>query len=255
MTFFATASAQTPRLGTWIKLATVESVDIMADAGFDFVVIDLEHSPIDLTLAARMISAASAYGVDPLVRVPDHQAGTIQRVLDAGARGILAPRVDSVADAERVVAATRFPPLGRRGAGGTSRAGRWGLMSRDEYVRGGNEDVVCVPQLESPAAIDAAAGILAVPGVDAVFLGAGDLSLALGVRMNDPVVKESLDRARAAAAAAGKPCGAACVDASSAVGTAALGHQFLIMGNDATMLARTAHSMTRAFREQMGAAS
>ncbi|WP_327107374.1 HpcH/HpaI aldolase family protein [Nonomuraea glycinis] len=255
MTFFATASAQTPRIGTWIKLATTESVDIMASAGFDFVVIDLEHAPLDLTLAARMISAANAYGVDPLVRVPDHQGSTIQRVLDAGARGILVPHVDSVADAERVVAATRFPPLGNRGAGGTSRAGKWGLTGRDEYIRVGNEDVVCIPQLESPAAIDAADGILAVPGVDAVFLGAGDLSVSLGVRVTDPVVKESLDRARAAAAAAGKPCGAACVDAPSAVRAAALGHQFLIMGNDATMLARTAHTMAQAFREQIGATS
>ncbi|WP_326640950.1 aldolase/citrate lyase family protein [Nonomuraea fuscirosea] len=250
MGFFDTATARTPRLGTWIKLATVESVDIMASAGFDFVVIDLEHSPLDLSMTARMISAASAYGVDPLVRVPDHQGSTIGRILDAGARGILVPRVDSAADAERVVAATRFPPLGQRGAGGTSRAGRWGLTPRAEYVRTGNEDVVCIPQLESPAAIDAAADILAVAGVDAVFLGAGDLSLALGVGMNDPMVRSSLDRARTAAAAAGKPCGAACVDAASAHRAAAHGHQFLIMGNDATMLARTAHTMTEAFRKQ-----
>ncbi|MEU8364650.1 aldolase/citrate lyase family protein [Nonomuraea sp. NPDC048882] len=250
MGFFDTATARTPRLGTWIKLATVESVDIMASAGFDFVVIDLEHSPLDLSMTARMISAASAYGVDPLVRVPDHQGSTIGRILDAGARGILVPRVDSAADAERVVAATRFPPLGQRGAGGTSRAGRWGLTPRAEYVRTGNEDVVCVPQLESPAAIDAAAEILAVPGVDAVFLGAGDLSLALGVGMTDPTVQGLLDRARTAAAAAGKPCGAAVVDAAGGHRAAALGHQFLIMGNDATMLARTAHSMTEAFRKQ-----
>ncbi|MEV5892444.1 HpcH/HpaI aldolase family protein [Nonomuraea fuscirosea] len=250
MGFFDTATARTPRLGTWIKLATVESVDIMASAGFDFVVIDLEHSPLDLSMTARMISAAAAYGVDPLVRVPDHQGSTIGRILDAGARGILVPRVDSAADAERVVAATRFPPLGQRGAGGTSRAGRWGLTPRAEYVRTGNEDVVCIPQLESPAAIDAAAGILAVAGVDAVFLGAGDLSLALGAGMNDPTVRSSLDRARTAAAAAGKPCGAACVDAASGHRAAALGHQFLIMGNDATMLARTAHSMAEAFRKQ-----
>ncbi|MEV4090382.1 aldolase/citrate lyase family protein [Nonomuraea fuscirosea] len=107
-----------------------------------------------------------------------------------------------------------------------------------------------MPQLESPAAIDAAADILAVAGVDAVFLGAGDLSLALGVGMNDPTVRSSLDRARTAAAAAGKPCGAACVDAASGHRAAALGHQFLIMGNDATMLARTAHTMTEAFRKQ-----
>lgn len=245
MTFFA----ETLRLGTWIKLATVESVAIMADAGFDFVVIDLEHAALDLGMAAQMINLANAYGVDPLVRVPDHGESTIQRVLDAGARGVLVPRVDSAADAKRVVAACRFPPEGRRGAGGTSRAGRWGLLPRAEYLRVGNTEVVCIPQLESPEAIESASAILAVPGVDAVFLGAGDLSLALGAEMADPAVRALLDQARAAARDAGKPCGAACANADAAVRAADLGHQFLIMGNDATMLARTAHSMTRAFRE------
>ncbi|MFC6086918.1 HpcH/HpaI aldolase family protein [Sphaerisporangium aureirubrum] len=245
MTFFASATPATPRLGTWIKLATVESVEIMAHAGFDFVVIDLEHAPLDLGLAAQMITLATALGVDPLVRVPDHTESTIQRVLDAGARGILAPHVDSAEDARRVAAAVRFPPIGRRGAGGTSRAGRWGLTSRAEYLRTGNEDVVCVPQLESAAAVHAAPDILAVPGVDAVFLGAGDLSVSLGVEVADPSVQALLDQARTAAAKAGKPCGAACVDGPSAIRTAALGHQFLIVGNDATMLARTARSTVR----------
>jgi 4-hydroxy-2-oxoheptanedioate aldolase len=249
VSFFANASPGAPRLGTWIKLATVESVAIMADAGFDFVVIDLEHAPLDLGLTAQMINLATAYGVDPLVRVPDHGGSTIQRVLDAGARGILVPRVDSADDARRVVAATRFPPEGHRGAGGTSRAGRWGLLPRSEYVRIGNTEVVCVPQLESPEAIASAAGILAVPGVDAVFLGAGDLSLALGATPADPAVRDLLDQASSAARDAGKPCGVACANADAAVRAAARGHEFLIMGNDATMLARTAHSMTRAFRE------
>ncbi|GAA0440638.1 2-dehydro-3-deoxyglucarate aldolase [Acrocarpospora corrugata] len=246
MTFFGSA----PRLGTWIKLATVESVEIMAHAGFDFVVIDLEHAPLDLGLTAQMISMAAASGVAPLVRVPDHQPSSIQRVLDAGARGILVPRVDSAEDARRVVSAVRFPPLGSRGSGGTSRAGRWGLTPRAEYVRAGNEDVICVPQLESPAAVAAADDILAVPGVDAVFLGAGDLSLALGVEMADPELQGLLGRARAAAARAGKPCGAASVDAASAARAVALGHQFVIMGNDVTMLARTARTMVHSFHKE-----
>ncbi|GIH22533.1 2,4-dihydroxyhept-2-ene-1,7-dioic acid aldolase [Acrocarpospora phusangensis] len=246
MTFFMTS----PRVGTWIKLATVESVEIMAYAGFDFVVIDLEHSPLDLGLTAQMIAMAAASGVDPLVRVPDHQPSTIQRVLDAGAKGILAPHVDSAEEARRVVSAVRFPPFGSRGAGSTSRAGRWGLTPRAEYLRTGNEDAICVLQLESPAAVAAADEILAVPGVDAVFLGAGDLSVALGVETNDPDLLALLGRARAAAARAGKPCGAACVDGPSAARAVALGHQFVIMGNDATMLARTARTMVYAFREE-----
>ena len=242
------AHGRTPALGTWIKLDTTESVEIMADAGFDFVVIDLEHAPLGIDTTARMISLARAAGVLPLVRVPGHDAATIGRVLDAGAGGILVPHVDSADEARRVVSAMRFPPLGERGAGGTSRAGRWGLLPRAEYVRVGNEDVLCIPQLESEAAFHAAADILAVEGVDAVFLGAGDLSLSLGVRPADPRVQELLAAGRAAAAAAGKPCGAAAATAEAAVRAAGLGHQFVVVGNDATMLARTAHGLVGSVR-------
>jgi 4-hydroxy-2-oxoheptanedioate aldolase len=239
-------------LGTWIKLDTTESVEIMADAGFDFVVIDLEHAPLGLDTAARMISLARATRILPLVRVPGHDAAMIGRILDAGAGGILAPHVDSADEARRVVAATRFPPLGERGAGGTSRAGRWGLLPRAEYVRAGNEDVLCVAQLESVAAIEAAPEILAVDGVDAVFLGAGDLSLSLGLGPGDERVLELLAAGRAAAAAAGKPCGAAAAGAEAAVRAAGLGHGFLVVGNDATMLARSAHALVGSVRDGLG---
>lgn len=238
-----------PGLGTWVKLDTTESVEIMADAGFDFVVVDLEHAPLGLGTAARMIAMALTAGMLPLVRVPGHDAATIARVLDAGAGGILVPHVDTPEEARRVVAAMRFPPLGERGAGGTSRAGRWGLVPRTEYVRVGNEDVLCIPQLESAAAIEAAPKILAVDGVDAVFLGAGDLSLSLGLRPDDARVLELLAEGRAAAAEAGKPCGAAAATADAAVRAAGLGHEFVVVGNDATMLARTAHGLVGSVRD------
>lgn len=243
------------RLGAWIKLATTESVEIMAAAGLDFVVVDLEHSVIDLGLAGQMIALARAAGITPLVRVPGIDGPTIGRVLDAGAQGILLPHVDGPEDARRAVAAMRFPPLGERGAGGTSRAGRWGLLPRSEYVRTGNEEVLCIPQLESVAAIAAAREILAVDGVDAVFLGAGDLSLSMGTSMDDPRVAEQLAAGRAAAAAAGKPCGAAATGPESVERLAGLGHGFVVAGNDATMLARAAHRLVGASRDLLRAAS
>lgn len=240
-------------LGAWIKLGTTESVEIMADAGLDFVVVDLEHSVIDLGLAGRMIVLARAAGITPLVRVPSHDGSTIGRVLDAGAHGILVPHVDSAEEARHVVVATRFPPRGERGAGGTSRAGRWGLLPRAEYVRTGNEEVLCIPQLESAAAIEAAPQILAVDGVDAVFLGAGDLSLSLGIGSDDPRVADLLAAGRAAAAAAGKPCGAAAAGPESAARLAGLGHGFVVAGNDATLLARAAHGLVTGTRERLEA--
>jgi 2-keto-3-deoxy-L-rhamnonate aldolase RhmA len=255
MTDRFSATGRTPALGTWLKLDTTESVEIMADAGFDFVVIDLEHAPLGVDTTARMIAMALAARIRPLVRVPAGDTATIGRVLDAGAGGILLPHVDTPEEARQAVAAMRFPPLGERGAGGTSRAGRWGLLPRAEYVRVGNEDVLCIPQLESEAAFASAADILAVPGVDAVFLGAGDLSLSLGLTPNDEHVRDLLAAGRAAAAAAGKPCGAAAATADAAVRAAGLGHEFVVVGNDATMLARTAHGLVGAVRDGLGSGS
>jgi 2-keto-3-deoxy-L-rhamnonate aldolase RhmA len=115
--------------------------------------------------------------------------------------------------------------------------------------------VLCIPQLESEAAFASAADILAVPGVDAVFLGAGDLSLSLGLTPNDEHVRDLLAAGRAAAAAAGKPCGAAAATADAAVRAAGLGHEFVVVGNDATMLARTAHGLVGAVRDGLGSGS
>src|SRR5690606_40621933 len=141
-------------LRSWMKLASYESAEILAHAGFDFVVIDLEHTTLDLGAVSRHLAMARALGVDPLVRVPDHGHSVIQRVLDAGAAGVVVPHVDTAEQARAVVRATRFPPHGDRGSGSTSRAGRWGLLPRADYLDYGNTGALCVVQLESAEAID-----------------------------------------------------------------------------------------------------
>ncbi|BCB90997.1 HpcH/HpaI aldolase family protein [Phytohabitans suffuscus] len=247
-----TLSLDGPRtpIGAWIKLSVVESVEIMALAGFDFVVIDLEHGALDLADVSRLVAVASAHGLTPLVRVPDHGATTIQRVLDAGAQGVLVPHVDSPEQAEAVVRAVRFPPRGHRGSGGTGRAGRWGLLTREEYLRHGDTEVLCVPQLESAQAVAAGPEILAVDGVDAVFVGAADLALSLG---DSGPVPALVDTALADAARAGKPCGLATVTAAQAADAARRGARFLLVGNDAGMLARTAGRVAAEVRKELGA--
>src|SRR5690606_15219933 len=196
------APAQAP-VGTWLKIPAVEPAEIAAFAGFDFVVVDLEHAPLSVETAARMVTVAALAGVAPLVRVPDHGAATVQRVLDAGAHGVLVPHVDTVDEAAAVAGAARFPPRGRRGAGGTSRAGLWGMRPTAEYVAFGDEQALVVPQLESERAVAAAADILAVDGVDAVFVGAADLGLSAGLAPGDPALAQMVDHVLAAAARAG----------------------------------------------------
>ncbi|GAB3462686.1 4-hydroxy-2-oxoheptanedioate aldolase [Actinophytocola sediminis] len=233
-----------PPIGTWLKIPAPDTAEIAAAAGFDFVVIDLEHTLLSLETVYTLIAITSAHGVTPLVRVPDHGASMIQRVLDAGAGGVLVPHVDTPEQATAVARATRFPPAGTRGSGGTSRAGRWGGLPRAEYLEFGNKRALCLPQLESETAMRAADQILALDGVDGVLIGAADLSMEMGVAATDPKVTELIDSVLAVATSRGKPCGFALgADAARARELAARGFGFLIMSNDSSMLATAATTL------------
>ncbi|GLY94112.1 aldolase/citrate lyase family protein [Actinoplanes sp. NBRC 103695] len=235
-------------LGTWIKLSSPESVEIMAYAGFDFVVIDLEHTTLDLGAASTQIAMALALGVHPLVRVPDHGLSVIQRVLDAGAAGVVVPHVDTVEQARAVVRATCFPPRGDRGSGGTSRAGRWGLLPRADYLEYGNEQALCVVQLESEVAIRNAREILALDGIGAAFVGPADLSMSMGVAAGSDDMDRLVTSALAAAAAAGVPIGTA--SATSDQGRAALarGYDYVVVSNDTSILAGGGRAIVNALK-------
>jgi 2-keto-3-deoxy-L-rhamnonate aldolase RhmA len=240
----------TTPVGTWLKIASPEPVEIMAYAGFDFVVVDLEHAPLDLQTAYRLVNSAAAHGMTPLVRVPDRTPSTIQKILDAGAMGILVPHVDTVEQAVEVGRACRFPPHGTRGAGGTSRAGAWGLLGNKEYLATAN-DVLCVPQLESVEAIKAAPEILALDTVDAVFVGAADLSMSMGTTPAAPEVLELIASAIDAAHAAGKRCGLAFGSAPERAAQAVSdGCDFVLLSNDTSMLAEAARGLVTAFRDK-----
>ncbi|HWD07138.1 MAG TPA: aldolase/citrate lyase family protein [Amycolatopsis sp.] len=240
-------------VGTWLKIASGEPAEIMAFAGFDFVVVDLEHAPLDLQTAYRLINTAAALGLTPLVRVPNKSPSTIQKILDAGAMGILLPHVDTVEEAAAVGRACRFPPHGVRGAGGTSRAGLWGLRPNTEYLAVGNDDVLCIPQLESVEAIKAAPEMLALDTVDAVFVGAADLSMSMGSTPASPEVLELVASAIEAAHAAGKRCGLAFGGAPGKAAQAVRdGCDFVLLSNDTTMLAQAARDLVAAFREAAG---
>ncbi|KAA9160195.1 2,4-dihydroxyhept-2-ene-1,7-dioic acid aldolase [Amycolatopsis acidicola] len=237
-------------LGTWLKIASAEPVEIIAYAGFDFVVIDTEHAPLDLQTVYRLINSARALGMAPLVRVPDKTASMIQKLLDAGAKGILVPHVDTVEEAAAVGQACRFPPHGVRGAGGTSRAGAWGLLPNAEYLASG-DDVLCIPQLESAEAIKAAPEILALDTVDAVFVGAADLSMSLGTTPGSPEVQELIASAIDAAHAAGKKCGLAFGGVPERAAQAVReGCDFVLLSNDTSMLAEAARGLVTSFRKE-----
>lgn len=166
--------------GLFVMLTDPALVEIAGLAGFDFVVVDTEHGPASAESVEHLVRAADAVGVSCLVRVPARGFAQVQRALDAGAAGIVAPHVVSRVDAEALVAAVRYPPAGRRGFAGTARSGRYGMVPRDAALAGG-DDLLAVAQIEDAAALDRLDEIACTPGLDAVLVGPSDLSVSLGV--------------------------------------------------------------------------
>jgi 2-keto-3-deoxy-L-rhamnonate aldolase RhmA len=234
-----------PPIGTFMKIPAVETVEIVALAGFDFIVLDYEHAPLTLSDVNHMILVARALGVAPVVRVPDHGYGDVQRVLDAGAAGLFFPHVSDRAECERVVRQASHPPYGTRGAGGGMRAGNWGMAGRGSasYVKDGVEKVMRIPMIEEKVAVDNADEILAVPGVDGVFIGPGDLSMTMGRKMTDPEVQSAIEEVLKKAKAARVPVGTVSSDAAGARRLIGKGYDFLLVSNDTGMLAKTAMAL------------
>lgn len=244
------ADTARPALGTWIKIPAMEIMELVALAGFDFVVIDLEHSLIGPESAYRLIGTARHTGVAPLVRVPGLAGGLVQRVLDAGAAGIMVPHVDTVEQARAAVSAVRFPPRGSRGVGATGRAGAWGAVDRAEYLRHGNDDVVLIAQIESAEGVRQAGAIAALDGVDALLVGAADLSVSEGRSESDPAVVALIAQAVAHGRAHGVPVGNA-GGATAAAVRASLdaGFTFTMLSNDASLFGAAATAAVAAARE------
>ena len=230
------ASADRCLVGTWVKIPALEPVEILADAGFDYIVIDQEHAPLTLEFAYQATVVAQGAGMSVLVRVPDRSGSHLQRLLDAGVDGILVPRVTSVAEASAAVRQMLFSPGGDRGIGITSRAGRWGGLPRPEYLRFGDEEVLRAVQLEERAAIEAVEEILDVPGLNGVFLGMGDLQLSSGLTQADPEFQKLVDRLLTAAQARGIPAGTAVQTAAQAQECADRGYRYVMVSNDTSLL-------------------
>ena len=169
----------TPVIGSWLSIGSTTVAEIMANAGFDFLVIDLEHSPISIETAAEMIHVIDLCDCSPIIRIAEYSPATIKQVLDAGAHGIIVPNVDSAKLATDIIRATRYPPSGSRGVG-LHRAQGYGTTF-NEYYDSVNEQIVVIAQIESQVAVNNIEQIVAVDGLDAVMIGPYDLSADLGV--------------------------------------------------------------------------
>ncbi|MDQ3761713.1 MAG: aldolase/citrate lyase family protein [Actinomycetota bacterium] len=182
-------------LGTFNLIPSADIVELIAIAGFDLVIIDMEHGPYNLGNVRGVLATADAYGLHTVVRVPTLEPSSISSVLDLGACGVLVPHVESAKDAATVVQAARFAPDGTRGANPWVRAAQYG--HRENWFAAANEEVATLVMIEGRAAITELPEIVSVPGLDGVFFGPMDLSHSLGVpgQFDHPSVLEALDGA------------------------------------------------------------
>ena len=167
---------QQPTFGAWLSIASTASAEATARVGFDYVCADNQHGAMDYQATVGIVQGVLLGGSRPIARVPWNEPGIIGKMLDAGAEGVVVPMVNTVAEAEAVVRACRYPPLGARSYGPVLAGIRSG-----EYAAGANANVAVIPMIETVQALQNIDDILAVPGVDAIYVGPADLSLSLGL--------------------------------------------------------------------------
>jgi 2-keto-3-deoxy-L-rhamnonate aldolase RhmA len=196
----------TPVFGIFCCMPLPQVIELIAGAGFDFAIIDNEHTLINPETLENMLRAADACGLPALVRVPGDATAEIARALDAGARGVVVPRVRSAAQAAAAVRLCRYAPEGDRGLA-AGRAASYGNTDLAALLARANQDVLVVPMIEDREAVDAIDGIVSVPGVNMIIEGAADLSQSLGLpwQPRHPSVRAALEQAQAAAHARGVP--------------------------------------------------
>ncbi len=224
------------QIGLWLSSTSAYMAEIAATSSYDWLLIDGEHAPNTVQDLYHQLQAIAAYDSQPVIRPVEGQRALIKQVLDIGARTLLIPMVDTAQQARDVVAATRYPPDGARGVGaGVARAARWGRV--DAYMKRANDELCLLIQVESKAALDNLDEILAVEGIDGVFIGPADLSASLGYPDNaghpavQRIIEDSIRRIRQA----GKAAGFLAVDVDMARKSIEWGANFVAVGVD-TML-------------------
>jgi 2-keto-3-deoxy-L-rhamnonate aldolase RhmA len=225
-------------IGTLVQLPSPPVAEILAQAGFDWLLIDTEHGPIDTEKLHAMIRATSETSATPIVRVTSNLDWLAKRALDVGALGVMMPGVNSAEQALAAVRAVRYPPQGTRGFGPTFAGLRWGLTA-SEYVQQANEAVMAIVQIEHADAVARIDEILAVPGIDLALIGPYDLSGSMGLlgQVGHAEVQAAIDRVLKAANNANVPAGIFGVTADEVNRFIAQGFQAILVGVDVAWLA------------------
>src|SRR3954463_8030891 len=237
-----------PQIGLWSSLSSSYTVEVIAGAGFDWILLDSEHSPADLENLLGQLQAAAPDPSHPVVRVPWNDMVTMKRILDVGAQSLLIPYVSTAEEARAAVAHTRYPPAGVRGVAGTTRATRFGRIK--DYARRAHEEICVLVQVETQGALDNIESICAVEGVDGVFVGPADLHASMGYvgEIANPKVKPLIDDAIGRIRKCGKAPGILTPNEADARHWLECGALFVAVGADVGILARGAEALAAKFK-------
>ena len=235
-------------IGCWCSLANPITTEILGLAGFDWLLLDGEHSPNDVASFIPQLMALKDSVSAPVVRPPWNDTVVIKRLLDAGFHNFLIPFVETADDARRAVSATRYPPEGVRGVSVAQRGNRYGTVK--DYWKIANENITVMVQIESRAAVEAIDEICAVNGVDGVFIGPSDLAAGFGHLGNPqhPEVQEAMRRVFAVAKAQGKPVGILAPVEADARAYIEMGASFVAVGSDQGLFRATTQALRDKFR-------
>ena len=237
------------QIGCWVGLADAYSAEISATAGFDWLLIDGEHAPNDIRSISAQLQVINASDSHPVVRVPIGEEWILKQVLDVGAQNILIPMIESGEQAQAMVDAVTYPPTGRRGVGSAlARASNFAGIP--DYLQTADEQICLLLQVENRAGLKALDDILAVDGVDGVFIGPSDLAADMGYlgQPNAPEVVDTVLDAIKRIKSAGKAPGVLAVDTNFAKQCLDAGAMFVATGIDVTLFANTMRALAKSSR-------
>lgn len=240
----------------WSGVPDALTVELMATQGFDAMTLDMQHGGHNEDSVLRGLFPILKLGKPAIVRVPVGRFDMASRALDFGAEAVIAPMINSVEDAKRFAAAMKYPPLGERSWGPTYAFPRHAQGSHADWLRDSNKRTMSFAMIETRAALEALDGILATPGIDAIFLGPSDFSIAWtnGQAINptlEDMMETVADVARRARAV-GKRCGIYIIDPKVSRRYVEMGYQFLATGSEHQVIARGAQAVLQAIRDDMG---
>jgi len=237
------------QIGLWLAMADSYSAEICAGSGFDWLLLDGEHSPLDLRTMLAQLQSVAPYPAHAVVRPPTGDPVLIKQMLDIGAQNLLIPMVETPEQAEMLVRATRYAPQGFRGVGaGIARAARWGRV--DRYLDQANDQVCLLLQIETRTGLANLEDIASVDGVDGIFLGAADLSASMGHigQPRHPEVVTAMEKAIAGILASGKSPGLLATDEATALAYMEQGARFVAVGVDVLLLVQATQALARRFK-------